>query len=53
MLGVKELGEENGDFGLKDVVVAACLEQQDRDVLVLGKFIGEDTASRASSDNDC
>lgn len=52
MLGVKQFGEENRDFCLKDDVVAACLEQQDRDVLVLGKFISEDTASSASSHND-
>lgn len=52
MLGVEEFGEEDGNFGFKDFgVVAASFEEQDRDVFVLGEFVGEDTACCAGADD--
>lgn len=52
MLGVKELGEEDGDFRFEDFgVVAASFEEEDGDVFVFGEFVGEDAACCAGADD--
>lgn len=54
VLGVEELGEEDGHLGLEHVGVGpARLEEEYADVLVLGELAGEDAARGAGADNDC